>query len=227
MKKLKFVCITLLACCVFLVASAQADPKAKIDAEGLVDKSAAVISSFAADPNLDWFRKNVQKSKAVLIIPQSLKGAFVVGGSGGSGVLLVRDSATGEWGYPAFYTLGAMSIGFQIGAESSEIVLMVMSERGMESLLTSSFKLGADVTMAVGPIGAGATAKTADIYSFARSKGAFAGVSLDGAVVKTGNKRNNAYYGAEVSPTDILIRKSVQNPQADPLRAAVKAVASQ
>ncbi len=211
----------------FWAGSVQASDNVKIEAEGLVDKAATVISSFAADPDLEWFRKNIGNAKAVLIIPQNLKGAFVVGGAGGSGVLLARDSSTGEWSYPAFYTLGAISVGLQAGAESSEVVMMVMSERGMESMLTSSFKIGADVTMAAGPVGVGAKAKTADIFSYARAKGAFAGVSLDGAVVKPANKRNNAFYGSEVSPADILIRKSVQNPKADPLRVAVKSVASQ
>ena len=101
---------------------------------------------------------------------------------------------------------------------------MVMTDRGMETLLTSSFKLGADVTMAAGPVGGGATAKTADILSYSRSKGAFAGMAFDGGVIKTKDKFNEAYYGKALSPTDILIRKSVTNPQADNLRAAVAAV---
>ena len=146
--------------------------------------------------------------------------------AGGSGVLLARDIKTGEWSYPAFYTLGSLSIGLQAGAESSEIILMVMTDRGMGSMLTSSFKLGADVTMAAGPVGVGAKAKTADIISYARAKGAFAGVSLDGAVVKTRDGLNGAYYGKTVSPTDILIRRDVSNGHAEQLRAAVKAVAS-
>ncbi|WP_228721359.1 lipid-binding SYLF domain-containing protein [Desulfosediminicola ganghwensis] len=190
-----------------------------------MEKSTTVVSSFTADPDLDWFRKNVYRAQAVLIIPQNLKGAFLVGGAGGSGVLLARDIKTGQWSYPAFYTLGSLSIGLQAGAESSEIILMVMTERGMESMLTSSFKLGADVTLAAGPVGVGAKAKTADIISYARAKGVFAGVSLDGAVVKTRDGLNGAYYGRKVSPTDILIRRDAVNGHADKLRAAVKAVA--
>ncbi len=203
----------------------QAKPKEQAEAEALVEKSTTVVSSFTADPDLDWFRKNVYRAQAVLIIPQNLKGAFLVGGAGGSGVLLARDIKTGQWSYPAFYTLGSLSIGLQAGAESSEIILMVMTERGMESMLTSSFKLGADVTLAAGPVGVGAKAKTADIISYARAKGVFAGVSLDGAVVKTRDGLNGAYYGRKVSPTDILIRRDAVNGHADKLRAAVKAVA--
>lgn len=196
------------------------------EAENLVDSAAIVVKGFAADPDLKWFRDEVKKAKAVLVIPQSIKGAFFVGGSGGSGALVAHDAATGEWGYPAFYTIGSVSFGLQFGGEASEVVLLIMTDRGMEKLLTSSFKLGADLTLAAGPVGGGAAAQTADVFSYARSKGAFAGVALNGAVVKTKDKFNEAYYGKRVSPTDILIRKSVTNPHADPLRKEIATVTS-
>lgn len=193
----------------------------KTDAENLIDQATTVVTGFAADPDLSWFRDKVKEAKAVLIIPQSIQGAFFIGGSGGSGALLSQDTASGAWGYPAFYTIGSLSIGLQFGGEASEVILLVMTERGMEKLLTSSFKLGADITLAAGPVGGGASAVTADILSYARSKGAFAGFSLSGAVVKTKDKFNEAYYGQAVSPTDILIRKSVSNPHADKLRQEI------
>jgi len=96
-----------------------------------------------------------------------------------------------------------------------------MTERGMEKLLASSFKLGADLTVAAGPVDGGAKAQTADVLTYTRSKGAFGGMSIDGTVVKTRDKLNEAYYGKPASPTDIIIRKSVSNPQADKLRSAV------
>ena len=206
----------------FLSTSAFCDDK--IEAENLVSKAATVVNSFAADPDLGWFREKVTEAKAVLIIPQSIKGAFFIGGSGGSGALLAHDGGSSSWGYPAFYTIGSISIGVQFGGEASEVILLVMTDRGMEKLLTSSFKLGADITLAAGPVGGGASAQTADVLSYARSKGAFAGVSLDGAVVKTKDKFNQAYYGQAVSPTDILIRKTVSNPQADDLRQNIAAI---
>ena len=196
----------------------------KVEAENLVTNAATVVSSFAADPDLQWFRDKVTEAKAVLVIPKSIKGAFFVGGSGGSGALVAHDSDTGQWGYPAFYTVGSISIGVQIGGEASEVILLIMTDRGKEKLLASSFKLGADITLAAGPVGGGAAAQTADVLSYARSKGAFAGISLDGAVVKTKDKFNEAYYGQAVSPTDILIRKTVSNPQADQLRQNVAAI---
>lgn len=194
----------------------------KTDAENLIDKATTVVTGFGADPDLKWFRDKVKEAKAVLIIPQSIQGAFFIGGSGGSGALLSQDATSGKWGYPAFYTIGSLSIGLQFGGEASEVILLVMTERGMEKLLTSSFKLGADITLAAGPVGGGASAGTADILSYARSKGAFAGFSLAGAVVKTKDKFNEAYYGQAVSPTDILIRKSTSNPHADKLRQEIQ-----
>ncbi|MEE4243491.1 MAG: lipid-binding SYLF domain-containing protein [Desulfopila sp.] len=207
-----------------LVPSLQAS---EADSLLLVNKATLTIASFTGDQNSAFFKKTAKDAKAILIIPQSIKGAFLVGGSGGSGVLLARNSETGEWGYPAFYTLAALSVGLQIGGESSEIMLMIMTERGMEKLLTSSFKLGADTSVAVGPVGAGMAAKTADVYSYSISKGAFVGASLDGAVIKTRDKLNAAFYGKEVSPTDIIIRKTVSNTQADPLRMALSEFAGQ
>jgi len=138
-----------------------------------------------------------------------------------------NDAGSGTWGYPAFYTIGSLSIGLQFGGEASEVILLIMNDRGLEKLLTSSFKLGADITLAAGPVGGGASAGTADVLSYARSKGAFAGFSLAGAVIKTKDKFNETYYGQAVSPTDILIRKSVSNPQADNLMTEIKKVAGE
>ena len=193
----------------------------KIEAETIVGKAAIVLRNFAADQELTWFRDKVKEAKALLIIPQSLQGAFFVGGAGGTGVLVSHDDTVGTWGSPAFYTVGSLSIGLQFGGEASEVILLIMTERGMEKLLTSSFKLGADISMAAGPVGAGASAQTADVLSYARSKGAFGGFSVKGAVVKTRDDLNEAYYGKSVSPTDILIRKSVSNPHSDDLRKEI------
>ena len=217
-------CTVILFVAGFLFTGGLAYGDEKIETENLVDKATMVVQGFAADPNLEWFREKVKEAKALFIIPQSIKGAFFVGGSGGSGVLVAKDATSGAWGYPAFYTMGSISIGMQFGGEASEVILMVMTERGMEKLLTSSFKLGADLTVAAGPVGGGAKAQTADVLTYARSKGAFGGMSIDGAVIKTRDTRNEAYYGQPVSPTDIIIRKSVSNPHADKLRTAVAEV---
>lgn len=192
----------------------------------LVDKARITIDSFISDQNLEWFRNNVKNAKGLLIIPGLMKGGFVVGGAGGRGVLLVKDEVTGEWSNPAFYSIGSVSFGLQIGGKISDVVMMVMTEKGLQSLYASSFKLGGDMSVAAGPIGATAEGATApslnvDYLSFARSKGAFAGVSLDGAVVKTSDEWNNTYYGTLVKPSDILVIRSVTNADADLLRHAV------
>ena len=171
------------------------------------------------------FMASSKKAKGVFIAPQVLKGAFVVGASGGSGVLVVRDEKTGGWNGPAFYTIGGVSFGPQIGGQASEVVLLVMTERRVSSLLSNSLKLGADVGIAAGPVGAGASVSTAnlsaDILSFSRSKGLYGGVSVDGAVVAIRGDLNEAYYGKPVTPTDTLIRRQVANPQAERLIDAV------
>ena len=153
-----------------------------------------------------------------------------MGASGGSGVLLVRDKEKGDWSEPAFYTIGGASIGFQIGGQASEVVLLAMTDRGVRSFLGNSVKLGGDVGVAAGPVGIGASAATAnlsvDILSFSRSKGLFGGISLDGAVVAVRDSLNSAYFGKTVSPAEILISRAVVNPHAAMLAESVSRSAS-
>ena len=190
------------------------------EARELVEKARLTIEKFTTDPAMTGFRDAVKRAKGVFISPQVLRGAFIVGVSGGSGVLLARD----PWGGPAFYSVGEASFGLQAGGDAQEVVLLALTERGVTNLLSPSAKLGVDASVAGGPVGAGVTAESAglsaDIVSFALSKGLFIGVSLEGAVVV-----NKAYYGAEVSPSDILIRRSVTSPHAAPLIEAVTKVA--
>ncbi len=185
--------------------------------EELVEKSAIVLKSFMSDPQMEWFRQHVGQAKGVFIIPQLIKGGFMIGGAGGSGVLLAFDPQKG-WSYPAFYTMGSISFGLQIGGEASEIILMIMTEKGIDSFLSTSLKLGADISIAAGPVGAGAKAQIADILAFARSKGAFAGVSIEGAVIKYRDSWNQQYYRRPVRAVDILVKRNVANRHADGLR---------
>jgi len=185
----------------------------------LVAKGTAVFKSFMQDPNMTWFRDNVHRARGIFIVPQMLRGGFIIGGSGGSGMLLARDRKTGEWSYPAFYTMGSVSLGLQIGADASEIILMVMTQKGLDAMLSTEFKLGADVSVAAGPAGASAKAQVADVLAFGRSKGLFGGVSIEGALIAPRYDWNESYYHAPVSPVDILIRHKAKNPQADALRS--------
>jgi lipid-binding SYLF domain-containing protein len=201
------------------------------NAQQLVDKARLTLEAFVADKEMGPPLKTLlAKAKGVLIYPQVLRGAFIVGVSGGSGVFVTHDAKTKKWGGPAFYTIGEASFGLQAGGDASEVVLVALTERGVTSLLATSAKLGADVGIAVGPVGAGAEAATAnlsaDIISYSRAKGLYAGASLEGAVVATRGALNKAYYGKEVSPTDILMRHTVSNKNAAGLLGAVNKAAT-
>jgi len=196
------------------------------DTKQLVEKSKMTFDKFMATKELDAFRDLLKTARGVFISPQVLEGAFIFGLSGGSGVLVARDPGTGSWNGPAFYTVGEASFGLQAGGKASEVVMLAMTERGVNALLSPSVKLGADVGVAAGPVGVGASAATAnisaDILTFALSKGLYAGISLEGAVVAVRNEWNGAYYKKPgVTPTDILIRKDVKSPESAKLIAAV------
>lgn len=195
------------------------------DPDALVGNAETTIRNFANDPDLAWFRNNVGDAKALLIVPTLVKGGFFLGGSGGSGALLARDGESGTWSPPAFYTMGSVSFGLQIGAEVAEVVLMVMTDRGLDSMLSTSLKLGGDVSIAAGPVGAGAKAATADVLAFSRSKGVYGGISFEGSVIATRDEWNRDYYGQDASPRQILIERAVSNPEAEPLRTTVAEVA--
>lgn len=205
--------------------------KDALDAQQLVERARLTVASFAADKNIGKpARDLLKKAKGVYIAPEVLRGAFIVGASGGSGVLLVRDDK-GQWNGPAFYTIGEASFGFQAGVDKSEVMLLIMSDRGVSTMLKSSVKLGADTSVAAGPVGAGATAETAnvsaDILSFARAKGLYAGASLEGAVMSKREGLNEAYYSkSDITPTEILIKGAPVNSQAAPLKAEVSKLAS-
>jgi lipid-binding SYLF domain-containing protein len=200
------------------------------DATQLVDKAQMTFEAFIADKDMGpALRSLVKGAKGVLVYPQILRGAVIVGASGGSGVFLARDDKADAWGGPAFYTIGQGSFGFQAGGDASEVVLVALTDRGVAAMLATSAKLGANASVAAGPVGAGAEASTAnisaDIIAYSRAKGLYAGISLDGAVVATRDALNHAYYGKEVTPTDILIKRTVKNPQSAQLVDAVAKVA--
>jgi lipid-binding SYLF domain-containing protein len=199
-------------------ASSAADPA---EQQRLVDKATLTLEAFAADPGLKAaLREWSPETRALFIVPQFIRGAFVFGGAGGSGLLLVRDEKTGNWGDPVFYTIGSASFGLQIGGDVSEIVLLVRTTKGLEEFYRSDFKLGADAGMAIGPVGEGASVHgfAADIIAYARKKGAFAGIAIDGAIVAVSDEANEAYYEGPVRPTDIAIKQSAYNPRSLDLR---------
>ena len=170
-----------------------------------------------------WFRDHGKEAKAIFLVPSLLRGAFIFGGAGGSGVLLVKQK-DGEWSQPAFYTMGSASFGLQIGGDASEIVLVVRTQRGLEAFYTNDFRLGGDLSIALGPSGAGARGGgiTGDFVSFAKSKGVYGGISVDGQGVAVAETANMNYYGKPVRPTDIIVKGKVSNPGSKSLRETAK-----
>ncbi len=194
------------------------------EAQDLVDKAEMTVNAFRVDPDMRSMRTLMRRAEGVLIIPQVLKAGFFIGGEGGTGVLLTRQA--GRWSAPAFYTMGAGSIGLQFGAQASEVVLVFMTKRAVDAVLFNKVKLGADASVAAGPIGAGVEAGTTtnfreDVYSYSKSKGLFAGASLEGAVLDARESLNREYYGRNVSPEDIVFKNRVDNRDADDLREAL------
>ena len=201
-------------------AYAQADPLAHIAA------SETTLSNFLRDPDMDWLQKNFGRAKAVIITPEIVKAGFIFGGSGGRALVVARDPQSGKWMGPAFYAMATASVGFQAGISVAEGVTLVMTEKGLNSLLATSFKIGGDASVAAGPVGAGARSDiVADLITFNRAKGVYGGLNLDGTVVTASDDWNASFYGKKVLPPDILVRASVHNAAADKLLAQVSAAA--
>ena len=197
-------------------------PVSASDQQALVDRARITFESFMADPNMTWLQENLHAAKGLVIVPSLLKAGFIFGGSGGSGVLIVPDAKTGKWSQPAFYTIGSVTFGLQIGGEAAEVIMYVRTQKAVDRMLTSRLKFGGDTSISVGPVGAGAKANVvADILSFSRSRGAFAGLSLEGAVVSVRDEWNSNFYGKPVRPVDILVKNAVSNPGSAELREAV------
>jgi lipid-binding SYLF domain-containing protein len=194
-----------------------------VEQQGIVDNALVTFRNFMADKQMDWFRNHLKDAKALLIVPNLLKGGFILGGSGGSGVLLARDAKTGNWSQPAFYTVGSVTFGLQIGGEAAQVIMMIRTQKALDGLFTTGFKLGGDASVAAGPVGVGSKADvTADIVSFAKSKGLFAGLNLEGSVLKVSDDSNKAYYGKAVSPVDIIVKNAVSNKGSAKLREELK-----
>jgi len=195
-------------------------------AQRLVDAALVTFQGFIRDKNYGYLHDNLKNANGLLIYPQVLKAGFFLGGSGGTGVLVVRDATTGDWSQPAFYTIGSVSFGLQIGGEAAEVVVMVRSQNGLDSLFTSSVKFGGDTSIAAGPYGIGAKSNVTTAYvSFTKSKGLYAGLNLEGSVVDVREGLNKDYYGQAVTPVQIIVEKKVSNKGSAALREALKKAA--
>jgi lipid-binding SYLF domain-containing protein len=200
-------------------ATAQSN-SATVEQRELLAEAEAALAALKKQAQLgENFKSALARARAVYIVPELVKGGFIVGGEGGTGVLLVRRPE-GDWSAPAFIVLGGASIGLQLGGQVSQVAFTVMNHK---------VKLGADISVAVGTIGAGAEAATttaagADLYQFAVSKGLFGGGTVEGAWLEPRDAWNAALYGGQYkTPRDIVTDRSLDPPEADQLRAALAA----
>lgn len=193
------------------LASDRADDMARIQ------KATQVIQEIMATPDQGIPQELLESAKCVAVIPGEEKAAFIFGGNYGKGVATCR--ASGGWSAPMFLAVGGGSVGFQIGGSFTDVVMLFMNDHALQSLLSDKFKIGADASVAAGPVGRHAAAGTdiklnAEILTYSRSKGAFAGVSLDGAVVQADKSGDKAMYGANVARQAILSGKVAVPPSA-------------
>jgi len=165
----------------------------------------------------------LRRARAVVVCPRVFRASFIFGGEGGACVLVARDGG-GSWSSPAFYGLGSGSVGLQIGAQDATVMMIIMTDRGLQAVMNNQFTVGADAAIAVATIGGGVqgsttTAAGADVLTVARSRGLFAGLSLSGSVLTHRPQEARAYYGRPLSAPQIVVAMEAHNPGADPLRA--------
>ncbi len=209
-----------------LLAAAFAAPMAHAatDQQNLVDRARITIDDIHKDKAFGNAPDILRRARAVLIVPRLYKGGFFVGGEGGDGVLLARTPR--GWSEPAFYAIGSASFGLQIGLEQSEVVMFIMSQRALEAVLRNEFKIGANAGLAVVTLGSGVGAATtsaagADIVVWASSSGAYAGVTLEGSVIKPRPEWDRDYYGHAMTTRDVIFHRDANNPGATGLREAL------
>jgi len=184
------------------------------DQTNLLDQAATTISHMKADPAFGPARNMLASAKGVLVIPKLVKGGFIFGAEGGSGVLMKKNG--NGWSAPAFYTMGSGSFGLQIGLEQAEIVMLLMTDRALDQVTRAEFKLGAGGGITMVSLSAGAQANlAADIIVWTSGKGLYGGLTLEGSVIKGRDDWNRAFYGKQVPVADIIADK-VTPPSANP-----------
>ena len=195
----------------FLVSGTWADGSKQ---RKILRTSQLILEEIQKSPDQQIPMNLISKAKAIIVFPTMLKAGFFVGARYGKGIAAVRTEETGEWGPPTFlYTTGG-SFGFQFGMETVDLILLVMSQRGLEGLLNEQFTLGGDIAISAGPVGRHAEASAdifmqGEIYSYSRSKGLFGGISLKGTIITTDSDSNLAYYGHPYTSEEILLTKQV------------------
>jgi SH3 domain-containing YSC84-like protein 1 len=209
----------LLWAALFLAVPAQSQFSREVDPQTLVDQARNVIAEIVEHPDYEALVADLQTARGVLVFPRVYRGGFFVGGSGGLGVFLAFDRDRGDYSPVAFYSLGAVSLGLQFGGERAEVVMVAKTQKAVDSLFTSTLRLGGDAGVAAGPVGAGRSATVqADFLSYARSKGAFLGMSLEGSRLTVRDDFNESYYGQKLRPVEIIQERRVDAPGTRALR---------
>lgn len=216
--KLKSILASITMALLVLAFSTPADKEGK--EEDRVKDAGRVITEILNVPD-DIPQDLLDKAECVVVFPSVLKAAFIVGASYGRGVMMCRTGSNfnGPWGAPSMMALEGGSFGLQIGGEATDFVLLVMNDRGANGILSSKVKLGGDASVAAGPVGRSASAETdaslrAEILSYSRARGAFAGVSLEGSTIRPDNDANERIYGQKMSARDIVLRHETAPPPA-------------
>lgn len=200
--------------------------RAQAEEQSLVDRSTLALQEILDLGDLsEDARSLLGRARAAMICPRVFRAGFIFGGAGGDCVLVARDGS-GSWSSPAFFTMGGGSIGFQIGVQDAQVLMLIMNDKALDAMLDSQFKFGADAGVALGTLGRGISGATtaaigADIVTIARARGLFAGISLDGNLLSARSEWMRNYFGRDVSARQVVVGMEAHNPAADPLRAAL------
>ena len=207
---------TLAAAALLSAGFGAAPALAQTDEQDLIAKARITVDHLRTDKEFGNARDLLHRARAVVIVPSLVKGGFFVGGEGGDAVLLARTGAA-SWSEPAFYSLASASFGLQIGLEQAEVVLLVMNDKAVQALMKDEFKIGAQAGVTVVTLGSGGEAGTtaaagADIVVWSSATGAYAGLTLNGSIIKPRDSYNAAYYGKPVRPYGIVFGHGGHNP---------------
>lgn len=218
--------VVALAAALSSVACDRLRDEPQFSSANLVDRAVETVERMRRVPDLRPFTEMIPTARGVVILPSVTRAGFIGGAEGGNGILLARD-ASGGWGYPAFYTLAAGSVGLQVGIQNTEIILVIRNDKALNAIVQHQGTLGADAGVTLGFVGIGAEAATttnlgADVVAFSNSAvGLYVGASLDGAVLVRRKDLNEAFYGAGATARAIALEGRHQNPRADRLRAVL------
>ena len=214
----------LLLAATLLVAPMLAPVAARADSpQHLVDSATLSLEDIMGGSPGTQAQQFLEKARAVVVCPSIFRGAFFIGGEGG-GCVMVARGAGGSWSDPAFYTLGSASFGLQVGVQNAEVMMLIMTTNGLNALLNSQFKFGADAGLTVATLGAGvngsmSTGVSADILTISKTQGLYGGISLAGSILGSDTGTNQTYYGSAIDARQIVVDMQGSNPGANPLRA--------